>query len=114
MDEEYTGQEPAGKVKHEKNAVQEVIDVPWIGDTIGLFIGLFPPLVLTLFFGPDSDNGGIDKIKANLLMSFLIFAWTSFLYFVCNVNVALPLSRIPLFVIGLLGVAYQLFQYFRF
>jgi hypothetical protein len=96
----------------QKNAVQEVIDVPFIGDTIGLIIGLFPPFFLAIYFVPYDQDNELQKIKSNLLMSFSMFVWTFFLYFVLRVKVAFPLVKIPLFVFGILGCAYQLYKYF--
>jgi hypothetical protein len=112
MDKEELEQESPAQEKLQKNAVQEVLDVPLIGDAIGLIIGLLPPLFLAIYILPNYDEGGVEKIKTNLLMSCLIFVWTSFLYFILNVKIVLPLIPIPLFVIGILGVFYQLFLYF--
>ena len=100
------------KEEEQVNAVQEVIEVPLIGDTIGLIIGLFPPFFLTIYLADYDPDNALQKLKANLLMSSLIFVWTAFLYFVLRVKIRLPLIPIPLFVIGIVGVVYQIIKYF--
>ncbi|MFL6466343.1 MAG: hypothetical protein ACJ72Z_00140 [Pyrinomonadaceae bacterium] len=98
--------------KEQINAVQELINVPLIGDTIGLIIGLFPPFFLALYLIPFEPEDQLQKLKANLLMSFSMFVWTLFLYLVLRIKITLPLIPIPLFVIGILGTIYQLVRYF--
>jgi len=96
--------------KEQANVFQRILDIPLIGDTIALVIGLFPPYFLAVYLLPNSD-GDIQKVRANLLMSFLMFVWTAFLYFVLNIRLTLPLIPIPLFVIGLVGILFQLIRY---
>ena len=100
------------QAKPQINAVQEVIDVPLIGDTIGLIIGLFPPLFLAIYMVPYDPDVPIQKLKCNLVMSFSMFVWTFFLYFVLRVKIRLYLIPIPLFAIGIFGTLFQIVKYF--
>jgi len=94
-----------------KNAVQQVLDIFFIGEYIGLFIGLVPPFLLEavvkyLAFG---DAGG----KSNFIFLVLMFVWNLLLYLRFRVLTTAPILPIPLFVIAFLLCIVETFRYFR-
>jgi hypothetical protein len=95
-----------------KNVFQQVLDLPFVGDVIGLIVALAPPFFLTKFMFPiESNEEESQKIISNLIMSSTMFFWNFILFFIFRIKITLPIIPIPLFVIGLIGMIYQIIRY---
>jgi hypothetical protein len=97
--------------KRKKSDLQRVLDVPFIGEYFGLFIGLLPPFLLDmviryLAFG---NAGG----ESHFIFLALIFVWNLLLFLGFRVLTTAPILPIPLFVIGFVLCIVEIVRYFR-
>ena len=111
MESEKKNQAAAVDKKKEKNDLQRVLDVPFIGEYFGLFIGLLPPFLLDmvisyLAFG---NAGG----RSDFIFLALIFVWNLLLFLGFRVLTTAPILPIPLFVIGFVLCIIEIVRYFR-
>jgi hypothetical protein len=83
------------QVTSEKNFLQEVVDLVWVGDYIGMAISLLPGLLFVAVWDNYIPLTLPDRIKAGLFGS-LIIAWLFLLEKKLNLTLVLPVFPIPL------------------
>ncbi len=111
MECEKKNQAAAVDQEAKKNDLQRVLDVPLIGEYLGLFIGLVPPLLIEIIikylaFG---NAGG----ESGFLFLALIFVWNLLLFLGFRVLTTTPILPIPLFVVGFVLFLVEIVRYFR-
>jgi len=88
--------------------VQRVLDVPLIGEYIGLVIGIVPPYLMLLLI--EYTAFGDASGKSDFIFGVLIFAWNLLLYLGFRVLTTAPIIPIPLFVFGIAVCVIQIIK----
>ena len=96
--------------KKEKSDFQKVLDVPVIGEIIGLFVGLVPPLLLEMVV--NYHLFGSSKGESNFIFAALMFFWNLLLFLAFRILTTAPILPIPLFVIGFILCIVEVVKYF--
>ena len=111
MESKKENQAAATDNKKKKTDLQKVLDVPVIGEFIGLFIGLVPPflkeaVIKYLVFGSAGGESGFIFVA-------LFFVWNLLLFLLFRVLTTAPILPIPLFVVGFVLCVIEIVRYFR-